>query len=208
MTTEFPGNSKNPQGQGNEPKKVESVVSGEALARKKSLARRFKDVFIGGDSRSVVHYILMEVLVPQAKDALTDAASQGFERLIYGESRPSRGRFGSRPSAPTNYNRYSARGNNPIGRSGREERQPNANVRSHKLDVLLATRIEAETVLDRMYDLLRDYEMASVSDLHSLVGWTPAYTDQKWGWTDLQGSAIRRVREGYVLDLPKPESLE
>jgi hypothetical protein len=214
MTTEFPGNSKTPrpQPQGSEPKKVESVVTGEVQARKKGLLKRFKEVFIGGDSRSVVQYVLMDVLVPQAKDMITEAASQGFERLIYGEHRPSR-RFGSgaRPpgSGPTNYTRYAVRGNNPIGRSGSEDRRPTAQTRSHAIDdILLATRVEAETVLDRMYDLLRDYECASISDLYSLIGWTPAYTDQKWGWTDLQGANVQKVREGYVLNFPKPQPLE
>lgn len=213
MTTEFPGNSKNnprPQPQGSEPKKVESVVTGEVQARKRGLFKRFKDVFIGGDSRSVVQYVVMDVLVPQAKDMITEAASQGFERLIYGEHRP-RNRFGSgaRPPGPTNYTRYSVRGNNPIGRSGVEDRRPTAQARSHTIDdILLATRVEAETVLDRMYDLLREYEVASVADLHSLVGWSSSYVDQKWGWVELNGANVQRTREGYILNLPKPQSIE
>ena len=212
MTTEFPGNSKvpRPQPEGSEPKKVESVVTGEVQARKKGLLKRFKEVFIGGDSRSVMQYVLMDVLVPQAKDMITEAASQGFERLIYGEHRPSR-RFGSggRTPGPTNYTRYSTRGNNPIGRSGSEDRRPTAQAQNRPIDdILLATRVEAEAVLDRLYDLLREYETASVADLHSLVGWTSTYIDQKWGWVELQGANVQRVREGYVLNLPKPQSLE
>jgi len=206
MTPEFPGNSKIPKG--SEPKKIESVVTGEVSARKKSLGRRFKDLFIGGDSKSVVNYIFMDVLVPQAKDMMTEAASQGIERLVYGDSRPSR-RFGSRPAGPTNYNRYSMRGNNPIGRSVREDRVPTAQAKTNTIDdILFATRIEAETVLDRMYDLLREYESASVSDLYSLIGWSGSYIDQKWGWTELHGSNIRRVRDGYILDLPRPQALD
>ena len=214
MTTEFPGNSKNPrpQPQGNtEPKKIESVVTGEVQAVKKGILKKFKDVFIGGDSRSVVQYVIMDVLVPQAKDMITEAASQGFERLIYGESRPTR-RFGggNRPSGPTNYTRYAVRGNNPIGRqTGSEDRRPTAQARGHAIDdILLATRVEAETVLDRLYDLLREYESASVADLYSLIGWSSTFVDQKWGWVELHGADVRRTREGYVLNLPKPQSLE
>jgi hypothetical protein len=207
--TEFPGNSKNPKGNA-DPKKIESVVTNEAIPRKKSLGKRFKDVFIGGDSRSVLQYVIMDVLVPQAKDMITEAASQGFERLIYGEHRPTR-RYGGggRPQGPTNYTRYAMRGNNPIGRSGSEDRRPTAQPRSQSVDeILLATRVEAETVLDRLYDLLREYEVASVSDLYSLIGWSSSYVDQKWGWTDLHGSNVQRVRDGYVLNLPKPQALD
>lgn len=210
--TEFPSNSKNPQPQQpvDQGKKIEQVVSGEVSTRKKTLGRRFKEIFIGGDSKSVLNYIFMDVLVPQAKEMITEAASQGFEKLIYGDSKPGR-RLGSRPSGPagyTSYNRYAARGNNPIGRSLREER-PVAQVRSHDFeDILLATRIEADTVLERMFDLLRDYQTVSVSDLYQLVGLSSTYMDHKWGWMDLHGANVMRVRDGYILNLPKPQSLD
>lgn len=208
--TEFPSNSKLPPKPNIEDKKIESVVSGEVVSRKKPLGRRFREIFIGGDTKSVMHYVIADVLIPQAKDMLSEAVSQGFERLIYGESRPHR-RFPNRtnPGGPTNYTRYAVRGNNPIGRSGIEDRRPNVTAQNHALDdILLATRVEAETVLDRMYDLLREYEMVSVSDLYSLLGLSSSYTDQKWGWTNLQSCDIRRVRDGYVLILPKTISLD
>lgn len=208
MTAEFPGNSKTPRPQAPEKpeKKIESVVTNKVETRKKPLAKRFLDVFIGGDSKSVLHYVMMDVLVPQAKDMITEAASQGFERLIYGESRPSnRYRGGSRTgSSPVPYNRYAVRGNNPIGRAADSDRRPVAGTRSqHVDDILLATRVEGELVLERMYDLLNEYETVSISDLYSLVDRSSTYVDQKWGWIDLQGSAVRRVRDGYILDLPK-----
>lgn len=209
--TEFPGNSRNPQTPKPAEKVVEQVVTGEAVSRKKPLGRRLREVFIGGDTKSVVSYVIMDVMVPQAKDMLAEAVSSGFERLIYGEARGGR-RYGNRPTpgpGPTNYTRYAGRGNNPIGRQGQEDRRPTATIRTEFIDdILLATRVEAETVVDRMYDLLRDYEVVSVADLYSLVGLSSSYTDQKWGWTELQGTDIRRVRDGYVLVLPKTTSLD
>lgn len=208
---EFPSNSKSSQPPKPEEKVVESVVTGEATSRKKSIGRRLREVLIGGDTKSVINYIVTDVLIPQAKDMLTEAVSSGVERLIYGDSR-SPGRYGRRPSSgpgPTNYTQYSGRGNNPIGRQGMQDRRPNATVTTQSIDdILLATRIEAETVVDRMFDLLRDYESVSVADLHSLLGWSSQFTDQKWGWIDLQGAGVRRVREGYVLALPKTVPLD
>ena len=214
MTAEFPGNSRTPRPQASaqeQDKKVESVVTNEAQKRKKSLGKRFLEVFVGGDSKSVINYVFSEVLIPQAKDMITEAASQGFERLIYGESRPSyrRSSGGRPPGGGVPYNRYAVRGNNPIGRTGSDDRRPVVQPRTQSIDdILLATRVEAETVLDRLYDLLKDYESVTVSDLHSLVGLSSSYTDQKWGWTDLHGSQVRRVRDGYIIELPKPISLD
>jgi hypothetical protein len=58
-----------------------------------------------------------------------------------------------------------------------------------------------------MDQLIEKYETVSVADLYELLGVTSSYTDEKWGWVDLREATIRRVRDGYLLDLPKPESL-
>lgn len=213
INNEFPGNSKSTPQPEADSKKLDSVVTNEVISKKKSLGRRFRDIFIGGDSSSVLEYVFMDVVVPQVKDMFAEAVTQGFERMIFGETRTSTRRHGSRPMtppAPTNYTRYSARGNNPIGRSGREDRGgPNAHVRSHDInDIILATRVEAETVLDRMYDLMREYDVVSVSDLYSLIGWSSSHVDQKWGWLDLKGSRADRVSDGYILNIPRPEPLD
>lgn len=80
---------------------------------------------------------------------------------------------------------------------------------THDFDeIILATRVEAEEVVDRLFDLVGRYESASVSDLYSLVGISGNFTDEKWGWTDLRGAGVERVRNGYLLDLPRPEPLD
>lgn len=215
MSDEFPANSKTvrqPKPSPETEKKIESVLSSMAAKKKKSLLKRFTDVIVGGDSKTVVHYVIGEVIVPQLKDLFVEATSGAVEKMIYGESRP-RPRYGARPAGPTNYTKYTVRGTNPIGAATRDprDRPPNPTALPKQLDyeeILLQTRVEAETVLERMYDLVREYEAASIHDLKSLVGWSSSYTDQKWGWMDLQGSTIRRVREGYQLEFPRPTALD
>lgn len=211
MSPEYPGNSKSsrpPQ----EEKKIEAVVTNEVKTQKPSLLKRFRNVFIGGDSRTVVQYVLMEVLVPQAKDIVTEVVSQGVEKLVYGEARPGTRRYGARPGGSTNYTRYAGIGNRPLGSTMRDprDRPPNpAQPRGQTFDDLLfATRVEADTVLEHMYDLLNEYDLVSVADLNSLTNRSSSYVDQKWGWTSLQGSQVRRSRDGYVLDLPRPVSID
>lgn len=211
MDNQFPSNSRHPRP---EPDRVvEQVTTGEAKRGKRSLGRQFRDVFIGGDTKSVVHYVIFEVLVPQAKDMIAEAASSGFERLIFGENRPGGRRYGSRPQQGnyTNYaNRYAIRGNNPVGRAERDPAgRPQASMQPHPIDeIILASRIEADAVLDRMYDLLNQYENVSVADLYSMIGWSSSHTDYKWGWTQLQNCQIRRIHDGYVLLLPRPVALD
>lgn len=189
-------------------KKVEQVTRGEVTRRKKPLGKRMAETFVGGDTKGVWSYVLLDVLVPAAKDMVSDAVSTGVERMLFGDNYRGgrRPRGSGRPPSYTSYNRYS-----PMG--GREREEPRALSRrgraSHDFDeIILETRVEAEEVVDRLFDLVSRYEMATVADLYDLVGVSGSYTDDKWGWTDIRGAGVTRVRNGYLLDLPRPEPLD
>ena len=74
-------------------------------------------------------------------------------------------------------------------------------------DIILESRGEAEEVLDSLCDLIETYQIASVADLYDLVGETPEYTDNKYGWTNLRNADVERVRDGYRLKLPKAKPI-
>jgi hypothetical protein len=190
-------------------KKVEKVVTGGVSRRKKPLGTRFVETIFGGDGKGVFQYILLDVLVPAAKDTIADVVSQGIERALFGESRSSSRRTGTRTPSSSGYVSYNRYSGSPLTGRRDEPREVSRRARgTHDFDeIILATRVEAEEVLGRMDDLLRKYETVSVGDLYELVGVDSSYTDEKWGWVDLANAGIRRVRSGYLLDLPKPESL-
>lgn len=185
-------------------KKVDPIqLTGTAQRRKPSLGKRFAETFGGGDARGVGSYILLDVLLPAAKDMVSDAVSQGIDRILFGEARSSsrRGRtVGGSNTGFISYNKMSQR-------SVREEptrlsRQGRSN---HKFDeILLATRAEAEEVIGRLNDLIEQYDVATVADMYTLVDISPEFTDGKWGWDDLNDARVERTRDGYLLDLPKP----
>lgn len=170
-----------------------------------SLGKRFSETFIGGDAKSVWSYVLFDVLIPASKDMVADAMSTGVERMLFGESRVSsrRSRGGN---GYVNYSRFSSGGR-------REREEPRGISRraraSHDFnEIILETRSEAENVIDRLFDQVSQFEMATVGDLYDLVGINSNYTDNKWGWTDLRGAGVTRVRGGYLLELPRPEPLD
>lgn len=219
---EFPGNSRRTtkpaeEAPARDKKRVEKVVTGKVVTRKQPLGRRMASVLFGAEAKQSWLAVVQDVLVPAAKDMVTDAISQGVERMVYGEtrSRPRRGPLfggGFQQGPNISYNRYSS---SPVGRASgqgqRDERRPLSRTSraSHNFDeIILATRAEAEEVLDRLFDLVSRYDVATVADLYELVGVTGEYTDEKYGWTDLRGSDITRVREGYLLNLPKPDVLD
>lgn len=186
--------------------KTEKVVTGEVIRRKTPLGKRIAETFGATDMKSVGGFVLLDVLLPAAKDMIADAVSQGIERMLFGEARST----SRRPNKPysgsngyVNYNRYS-QGSPPF-----KPDRPTQKIRSsHSFDdIVLETRHEADEVLERLYDMLGRYNTASVADLYDLVGIQGSYTDDKWGWTDLHGSRVTRIRHGYLIELPRPEPL-
>ena len=137
----------------------------------------------------------MDVLIPALKKAISDVVTNGIEILLYGESGRTRR---NSPSGSISYrNFYDRRDDSP--------RRLNAPVRNgYDLnDIVLETRGEAEDVLARMDELVEQYGVVSVADLYDLVGITGNYTDNKYGWTNIRNAEPIRVRDGYLLKLPK-----
>lgn len=205
--SEFPPNSESSRRGVIEDKNIERVTSGVGVRRKKSLRKQFSETFVAGDARTAVQYVIFEVLLPAAKDMVVEAGSQGMEKLIFGTSRR---RGSTTPQAGAtgyvSYNRYSMSGNRP----GPTQREMSRQARSrHNFDeIVLDQRAEAEEVIDRLFDLVSRYDTATVADLYELVGLASTHTDHKWGWTDLHGAGVSRIRGGYLLDLPEPEAID
>lgn len=190
-------------------KKVEKVISGEVVQRKRGLAKKIADTFTGDDMHSVGNFILFEVALPALKTMISDAVSQGAERALFGESSRSHGR--SMGTRYTNYSNYS-KGSGITGRAGEADGPRSISSRARAAhdfkEIILDSRGEAEEVLDKLTELVKAYDVASVSDLYDLVGISGSFTDDKWGWSNLRGAGIQRVREGYLLNLPRTEPLD
>jgi hypothetical protein len=202
---QFPPNSQKSKGAG--PKRVERVTSTAVRRKRQPLGKQFRQTFFNGDARMAAEYMVVNSIIPAAKEMMVDAVNAGLERLIYGENRHRRS-GGSGPLGYVAYNRMSQRGPEPP-RNQPQQAMSRPNRMRHAFDqIVINSRQEAEEVLDRMYDLISRYDSASVADLYELTGIQSSHTDQKWGWEDLHGSGVGRVRGGgYLLELPEPISL-
>ena len=188
-------------------KPLNKVVSGGVIDRKPGLGRKIKDTFTGVDAREVGSHVIFDVILPQLKGMAVDAGTQAIERLILGESSPRRNSnvtnissVRTRGSNYTAYNRYSNQAS---------EDQAPAHVRSNEVrELVVETRGDAQNVLDEMFKLLDQYNAVSVSDYYELVGYTGKFTDNQWGWRNLNACGISRVGGGYRIELPRPVSLK
>lgn len=78
-----------------------------------------------------------------------------------------------------------------------------------KYELIYETRADAEKVLNGMSEIINEYGFVTVADLYDISGLPGAYyTDSSIGWKgSIEEPTIKRVRDGYVIDLPKPEVL-
>lgn len=175
-------------------KKVEKVVHGRVRTKPKSGVSKITDIFISEDAANVKSYIVMDVLVPAVKKAISDIVRDGIDMILYGESKS---RKSSSASGYVSYRDYS--------RSDDRDRFRDSRSRSSYAhdDIILDSRGEAEEVLTRMDELIDTYGNVSVADLYDLVGKSSEYTDNKYGWTNIRNAEPIRVRDGYMLKLPK-----
>lgn len=176
-------------------KNVEKVISGSAKTRKKNEVQKFADVFISEDVSNVKSYILMDVLVPALKKAISDIVINGIDMILYGEAGHTKKSGGNKPSYRNYYDEKngSTSSYKPVRRTAYSFE-----------DIVLDNRGDAEEVLDGMIDIIKNYGVVSVADMYDLVGITGNYTDNKYGWTDLRTARVERDRDGgYILKLPR-----
>lgn len=221
MENQFPGNSNTQQPPAAAPakKKVQKVVTGQVVQRKKPVGRRIKEFFFHGeDTKSVLSHVFHEVLVPAAKDAAYNAGDQALQRKLYGEFRARRG-----PVVPGGvfgnvtynaYNRFAGGGVpstlRPDPRAQVQQQMPLNRGRAQRRDIgelIFGSRAEATEVLDQMIAIIAQFQVVSLSDLWDMIGHTGEFTDEKWGWSDLMGADIQRSGDGYILLLPPLQPL-
>lgn len=181
------------------------AVNTKAKVREKSLGSKFRDTFIGEEIGDAKSYILFDVIVPSIKEMIVDAVENAVE-MIFGvggrSKRPNKDRKSGDSVSYTAY--YKSK------EQRRDTRRDNTDDgdRYDGKDILVDTRGEAEELLDVLMEQIDMYEKVSVAELYESIGKTPNFTDYKYGWTNLRNAYVKRVRDGYLLVLPKVVPIE
>ena len=179
-----------------EEKRVQKVVKGP-VKTKKNEVRKFADIFISEDISNVKNYIFMDVLVPAIKKAIYDIVTNGIDMFLYGG---------------TGKNKTTTSGSKVSYRSYYEQKNNNSyhgseNTKSHSGfeydDIIFDNRGEAEAVKQQMQATIGRYGFVTIADLYDMVDLPAPYTSQKYGWMDVSGAEATRVRDGYMLKLPR-----
>lgn len=179
-------------------KKVVKVVKGAAKTKKKSELKKFADNFISEDVSNIKSYVVTEVLIPTIKNTIWDALTNSLDMILYGET----GHNKKRSSG--GYVSYSSISSNR--RDNRSESR--VRTRFDYDDITFETRGDAEAVLEQMDDVIDRYGIVTVADMYDMADLTAPYTSNKYGWTSINSAEVVRVRDGYILKLPKARPID
>ena len=199
----YPSNSYTNRMEKKPKKEIKPVVKNEVRIQKKGLGEKFSETFLQADIQSVKNSVIFDILIPAAKDMLSDMTKGLVDGLLYGDRRGSR-TYRDRGSSRV-YRKYDDCYDEQPRRKRREDDDPPfASSRSIVDNLIFKTRGEAEEVLSNAIDYIEEYDSISVKDLYAYANKKSDFTKEKYGWYDLSSASVERIREGYLLKLPKP----
>lgn len=193
-----PSNSHNSK----RPKQIKPVAQARIEQKGRGLGR-LKGALVAETGRALLDYIFYDIVVPNVKDMVAAAVN----RALFGDGRGYQ--VGARSTSyRTDYTAYSRGRSDGSVRDPRRELSPRVKSQHNFDGVVFNDRAEADLVLERLMDLIDAYGIATVADFYDLAGISTDHPDHNWGWERLGSAAIRRTRAGYILDLPRPVTIE
>lgn len=184
-------------------KVVESVINGdEFVSRRRSLGRKIIDVLFNGDIQDVKSYVVNDVFIPAVKETIFEMVNKGLDMVLFGGS--SRSTTRQNNQTYISYNNYSKR----TSPETRQRSVRRVEERSDEEELIFRERGPAELVLEKIFAIFEEYHIVTKADLNDILNRSGNFTDNNWGWTDLNGASVERVRGGYLLNLPKMKHLD
>lgn len=204
---ELKGNSFLKKPGNEEPKKEITKVTQGTIRRKEKplLAKMF-----GETAKDIGSYVFNDVLIPSIKEIITDIINNGLEMMLYGsQARTSRGGGRNKLGSYVSYNSIFSSGGRSRGAKRRStgEAITRSASRHDFGDIVFDNRLDAEMVLTTMLEAIDLYESVTVAEFYNAVGLETEWNDHKFGWDNLATASVRRIREGYIINLPRPIAL-
>lgn len=191
------------------PTRMKAVVSANKLANggKKTFSQKFMSLIIPEDITDIKKYIRDDVIIPGIKGLLLDTMAMIFFNETYTGKRGRIFNFEKKSYSSM----YGGKSYNSSSRSERQKSNSYVNDDRNRIDyrdVVLTDRADAEAVIEQLQMSIEKYGQVSIGDLYSLIDITPKHTDFDWGWTDPRCIGLRRVSNGYLINVDDARFLE
>lgn len=183
----------------NAPEKLEKVISGEIVKKKKSSV--IANEFVKEEPSYVRDYILGEVILPAVKNTIANIVKNATDLFLFGEvsgnsSRNDRTGYSRRSRDDRDYD------------MPRDRRRYSERRYDDFSDIVMTSRADATMVLNDLRDQIEDYGYATVANFYELVGEDSGHNDVKYGWESLDRAYVVSVRGGYIIVFPRARYLD
>ena len=194
------------------------------------LAKVHDTFFQGRNLTDVAAGVVKNWLIPAILDSIATTAKATIDGMFYGNSGAPNGYRGPTTGFGVNQNpgfynsltRSIVSGGGIVASGSNTQNAQNQNQQYQQYvnqyrhgfqNVPLPMHKDASCVRDYLWEYLTTYGQVRVADFYDACGDYAAhiiqqYTDNNWGWRNLDGLKVDRVPEGWILNLPEPISLK
>lgn len=179
-------------------KKIQKRVSKPAKTKKKGELRKIAEEFIVDDVKNIKTYVITDVLIPTIKETIWDILTNTLDMFLFNGTKDHRKHGKSSPKI--SYRDYY---------DSKNDRGRNYEIRDRfdYDDLEFDSRGEADAVLTGMLETIDQYGVVSVADMYDMADVTAPYTGNRYGWTSLRNAEVVRVRNAYIIKLPKAKPI-
>lgn len=184
-----------------EKKKLKPIVNKEEITHsKKGFGKRLAETFIQGAKEDVKDHIIYDVIIPGVQDAFLDT----MEMIFFGETsgKRRRGRDRGYTDYTAHYGGRSSRGSSRSRRDSNRDRDDESERVDYR-DIVLRNRDDAYEIVDQLYFRIHETGAATIADLLDLVDLPTKPSDNDWGWESKKDISVRRVSNGYLIDVER-----
>ena len=184
--------------------KPAKIIKGSTKEVKKSVGKKIGEFFFEENGKSVLGWLVEDVLKPGIKDLFYDMIVNGARGAFYGTGRRSRSESTSSSYERSRYeNRFKS--NSSDRRTANKPQRRNG---GWDIEEVFEEMRDAQDVLDAMRDRIDKFGLTTVADFYDFIGKTippGQYTSVDYGWDDLTDVNVCHNREGFYIDLPRPK---
>lgn len=183
------------------PQRLTPVVSKKDLVLpRQNFGTKLKDLFFSNTPNNLGEKILKDCIVPSVMKIVWDSIQMSLfgkvDRSDYYNDYRYRdySRSYQTPYRNNDYSRSPYRNSNPP--SGIDYK-----------NLILQRPEDAERIVHSLWDCIRRDRRVSIAQLLDLFDVVGDFTDNNWGWTDERDIGIRKLPNGFLIDLAEPKYL-
>lgn len=181
-------------------KKVNPVIPG-AKPVTRPATRRFMDYMFAESPKSLAGKVGRDVIVPRLKAGFEETVRSFLSGMLWGNGGSPVNQMIKGQTMRVGGMNYSQITPSTTGLAIQANQSRTG---GNYQDIVMPSQQQAEVVLANMFDLLNEYRVVTVANLYELANMSAAISDYNFGWTSLDGARISKVREGFLLELPRP----